>query len=476
MQGSDLEEQVILDLNDFEKAQHLFRAALSNDYKLIAYGGAIRGGKSYNVLGALVLLLRMYPGARAAIVRKDLPTLRTNTLPTCEKVFPSSLQLVNATTYKWEFPRVGSKPPSTIFFFPEGIKSDKELRRWDGLEVNYIFIDQLEEVHSKTLTKAIMRAGAYFIPSVPPHNQPKPKVFATLNPAQNWVKRKIYIPYQKDELPKGWIYIPAKLTDNPHVPQSYKDQLEDIRELDPLEYDRMVEGNWDYMDDGSMLYDLDAIGDIFENSFISLTASPANRYITADIAFDGNDSFVVLVWDGWRVIDILVLDKTEDTKVVEQEIRRLAELHHVPRSHIVFDGAGSGYYLKGYLKGARSFVGSSSPVPLGKAQRAATNDPRDLKKKYIVPQFRNLRCQAYYMIRPIINGYKMYIPADGELRERIEKELEAIRKLEGDKLAIIPKKEIKDLIGHSPDFADCISMRWYAGLHRSKKPKFKTHG
>ncbi len=68
------ETQLLFD--PFPKQLEFLEKALDKVAELVIYGGAIRGGKTFVSLGALVVLCKMYPNSRWAIVRKDLPTLK----------------------------------------------------------------------------------------------------------------------------------------------------------------------------------------------------------------------------------------------------------------------------------------------------------------------------------------------------------------------------------------------------------------
>jgi len=74
---------LLLNTEDFPKAAEFIDAVLSQKYRVICYGGAIRGGKTYNAVGALVLLHKQFPKSRSVIVRENLDVLRKNMLPTC---------------------------------------------------------------------------------------------------------------------------------------------------------------------------------------------------------------------------------------------------------------------------------------------------------------------------------------------------------------------------------------------------------
>jgi len=249
---AEIIENSLLDLTNFPAAQQFLHACLSGKYQVICYGGAIRGGKSFNGVGALTILHKLYPGSRSCIVRKDLEVLRKNTLPTCEKAIPSNfVEKFNASEYQWTFNN-GSK----MFFFPEGYEKDKEYKRWNGLEVNFIMMDQVEEMQLMAFEKALERVGSYFVSNA---TQPPPLIIITVNPTQTWIKQMMYDRWLAGDMPDGWLYIPAKMTDNPHVPDSFKESLQNLKKVNPIKYQRFVEGDWEIQDnvEGAFYKDFD---------------------------------------------------------------------------------------------------------------------------------------------------------------------------------------------------------------------------
>lgn len=229
----------IFKLDDFPKATQFFDAALTGDYRVIIYGGAIRGGKTFTSLGTLVMLHTIYPGSRSIIVRDNLSTLKINTLPSCEKVFPTAfIENYNASSFKWNF-----NNGSTTFFFGESIDRDPELDRWNGLEVNFILLEQAEELQKATFEKSLERVGSYVLPRG--LKQPPPIIMITVNPTQTWVKEFIYDKWKNDQLPDNWLYIPAFITDNPNIPDNYIESLKELKIANPVKYQRFVEGDWE---------------------------------------------------------------------------------------------------------------------------------------------------------------------------------------------------------------------------------------
>lgn len=213
-------------------------AAFDATLTFVLYGGAIRGGKTFALLGTFILLCLRYPGSRWAIVRKDGMVLEQNTLPAWDKIKPSNV----IKSYNGKTRVVTFFNGSQIIFFAENYHKDKELNRWRGLEVNGFGLEEINEIQQVSYHKAIERAGSWIIPDVPDHKQPPPTILATCNPTQGWVKELVYTPWKKGLLPRHMKYIPSTIFDNPHIPQLY---IENLKKLPRYEYEVMVMGNWD---------------------------------------------------------------------------------------------------------------------------------------------------------------------------------------------------------------------------------------
>jgi hypothetical protein len=224
----------------FPKQQEFLEAVFSEKYNFILYGGAIRGGKTFALLGLFILLSKVYPGSRWAIVRADLPTIKRNLYPSWEKIKPVNF----IKHHDKELHTVTFNNGSQLIFFPESYDTDKELNRWRGLEVNGFGFEEINECQRISLSKAFERAGSYIIKEA--KRQPPPIIVGTANPSFGWVKTEIYEPWANGTLNPSWHYIQSRIYDNipliteqPLYLQSLKDNL------NRFEYEVFVEGNWD---------------------------------------------------------------------------------------------------------------------------------------------------------------------------------------------------------------------------------------
>jgi hypothetical protein len=215
------------------KQDQAWAAIQSEKFNFILYGGAIRGGKSVWGLCSLLALCEIFKGSRWCVVRENTDRLRTTTIPSFLKLNPKGRLRQNPYEYHHH-------NGSTILFKGENIQKDPDLDAFKGLEVNGFLLEEINECQEQTLYKCFERAGSWIITDS--KYQPFPIILATCNPTNGWIKDLIYNPWRKNELPEKWIYIPAKITDNPYLPEEYKQSL---KNLPRYEYEVFVEGNWD---------------------------------------------------------------------------------------------------------------------------------------------------------------------------------------------------------------------------------------
>lgn len=231
----------------------------------------------------------------------------------------------------------------------------------------------------------------------------------------------------------AWDGVEAGILDKEEIEQAQKDLPSKVFKALYLAEEQESE---------DMLCTFDSIRDVFTNSFVT----GEQRYITADIAMQGSDKFILIVWQGWRVINIIEVAKCEADEI-ELLIKSTAEKYGVSRSNITYDADGLGSFLRGYLKGAKPFNNNATPF----------------EEKNSKVNYKNLKSQCGYFLASIINKKQMFIECECDQSE-IVKQLECLQSYKSDedgKIQLLPKKKIKELIGYSPDYLDAFLMRSY---------------
>ena len=394
----------------------------------LLYGGGAGGGKSFLGVMWLIEMCQSYPGTRWLMGRSKLKALKETTLNTFFDV-TKSLDITSQYNYNaqsgiiywWNGSEIILKD---LFFYP----SDPEFDSLGSLEITGAFIDECNQLVEKAwnIVKSRIRYKLDEFGLIP-------KIMGSCNPAKNWVYKRFYKPFKDGVLRKTRAFVQALLSDNPHVSKHYRDNLLD---LDKNSRARLLEGLWEYDSDPNALCEFENISNIWTNDFVK----KGKRYITADIALHGSDSFVVIVWEGWRILKIYKIDKIEPDEVVEF-IKDKANIFKVPRTHITYDADGLGSYLKGYLKNAVPFHNGGKPI---KGEN-----------------YENLKTQCAYRLAEFINENKLFSSVS-DFMELIIEELEQLKRHKADddgKKKMVRKKDIKAIIGRSPDLLDALLMR-----------------
>lgn len=402
---------------------------LKNDYTTeLLYGGGAGGGKSFLGVLWLIEMCQTYHGTRWLMGRSKLKALKETTLNTFFDV-AKSLEITEQYNYNaqsgiiywWNGSEIILKD---LFFYP----SDPNFDSLGSLEITGAFIDECNQLVEKAwnIVKSRIRYKLDEFGLIP-------KIMGSCNPAKNWVYMRFYKPFKEGVLRKTRAFVQALLSDNPYISKHYRDNLMD---LDKNSKARLLDGLWEYDDDPSVLCQFESISNLWSNEFVE----KGKRYITADIALHGSDSFVVAVWEGWRVIRLYKIAKIDPDEVVSF-LKQVAIEYKVPQSDITYDADGLGSYLMGYLKNAYPFQNGSKPM----------NEEN----------YENLKTQCAYKLAEKINKNEIYIAVD-DYQSLIIEELEQLKRKDMDKdgkKKMVGKKDIKTTIGRSPDLLDALLMR-----------------
>jgi len=460
----------------------------------LLYGGGAGGGKS--ALGTYWVLKNCfkYPGSRWLIGRAKLKNLKETTLLTLFEVM--NRQGITAGQYKYneQAGTITFRNGSLIFLkdlfqYP----SDRNFDSLGSMELTGAFVDECNQIVSKAwgIVKSRVRYRLNYychqcgrpnaadpdpekkqsgneVLSYDDNGEPNkwhcrgcgcitkgltPKILGSCNPAKNWVYATFYKPNKDGVLKPYRRFVQSLLSDNKYTPAVYRESL---LTLDSASIQRLLHGNWDYDDDPATLIAFARIVDLFTNEFIP-SGEPA---ITADVARYGSDKAVIGLWLGFRLMQVVVMDKSKTTELA-QAIRKLATDFKVPMSRIVVDEDGVGGGVVDQLPGCIGFLNGGRPMPSLEEIERAKREGREPKPE----NFENLKAQCYYLLAGCINAAGMYIAekaTTAEQRELIMQELGVIKRRDMDKdgpLRILSKDEVKEIIGRSPDYSDMMAQR-----------------
>lgn len=446
-----------------EKQKEAYRYWADGITKDIAYGGSKGSGKSY--LGCSLIFgdALMYPGTNYFIARKKLNDLRKFTVPSIHEVLHNFGISPNYYSFNGQDNVFTLVNGSKVFLLEaKWMPSDPLYFRFGSMQMTRGMIEEageFEEAAKNNLHASIGRWKNEEFGIIG-------KLIQTCNPAKNYLYRDYYKANKENKLPEWRKFIQALPQDNKKLPPGYLETLNDILSLNQKE--RLLKGNWEYDDDPAILIEYENIVNCFSNTHILPTGK---RYITCDAARFGTDKTIIIPWDGWKALGIKVYPRTKVTEIA-QYIKEMKAQYAVPMSNIIVDEDGVGGGVVDILS-CRGFVANSKPIVNKDAVKTDSKD-KNIPGIDTPENFDNLKSQCYFKLAADINNDLVDLSALKQYEDNITEELEQVKQKSVDsdlKKGVIPKDQVKELIGHSPDFSDTIMMRkWFDLFKVSSKP------
>lgn len=224
--------------------------------------------------------------------------------------------------------------------------------------------------------------------------------------------------------------------------------------------EQLLEGNWNVSNKNDA--DAPIQQDLANQTFTNDEMRNGDRWVTCDLADTGTDNFVAIAWDGFHILDVLILGRTTPRDNAEY-LKMFAGQYDVADSHIVYDGI-RGTYINDYIPDAVPFFSYYAPV--GLYSRLA----------------QRLKDECYLRLVEVIKrgelswadnlAYKVY--EHQKLKENITIQNEFLEEcsvvrftdMPSGKKRLFSKKEMNSKLGkgRSMDLLDPIAMRMYPVL------------
>lgn len=435
-------------INPTPKQHQAYQILQNKTTQYLLFGGGAGGGKSWLGCEWLLTNCYFYPGSRWFIGRKELKRLMSSSYITWLKVcrqhnIPASDWKLNGQYNFIEFTNGSRIDLLDLAYQP----ADPMYERFGSLEYTGGWIEEAEEIEFICFDVLKTRVGRFRNEEF---GQIPAKLLLTCNPTQNWLYRIFYKPFKSGGPMSTLAFVRSLYMDNPYTASTYGAQLNSIS--DPILRARLRDGLWEYTMDDLQLVSYDAILELFVNK-----VENGKRYLSADIARMGSDKIVYGRWRGFNLY--MIEEKTKQSlNTTESDIRDIMTRDGIPYNRAVVDEDGVGGGVVDHLYGINGFMGGRSALP----------DPISEIKGY----YKNLRSQCYYILADKINKHEIAISADvtESQRESIIEELQQIRRVDAASdapLQVVPKDDMKEALGRSPDYADTMMMRMYFELLKS---------
>lgn len=425
----------------------------------LGYGGAAGGGKTRLGCYLAITIGEMFPGSRGGIGRKELKNLRLTTMASFFEILKELGYGEKDYRYDGQNSVFHFKNGSQIYFLDTAESpQDPEYTRFGSLELTWAWIDESNETPEKAKSILKTRVGRKNL-----FNGKEVKSFwlETFNPNKGHVHRDYFKPWKEGTLPPYRAFIRALPGDNPHLPQAY---ITNLQRADRVTRERLLMGNFDFDDNPQKVMNYDAILDLTTNH---LPNNKRDKILIADIARFGGDKIVFGLFEGLQLYGLYVYTY----QGIDQTIRKMKEViveHGIGYMNVLADEDGVGGGVVDGMRGIKGFTGNATPLPVWDF----------VLGKQVPANYRNFRSQCYFKLGELVNNRHMAVKItrfetniEGYTVEKaisdLTEELDAIKqtdKSEDTKLSIIPKSEIKEILGRSPDFADIMMMRMFFEL------------
>lgn len=448
---------MIATLKTFAKQRKALRLLRDQQTNEVMYGGGARGGKSWIGNAWILMAAISMPGSAWLVAREELTKLRDTTLLTYHKVAGAlgakGEYTFNATSLTASFHN------GSVVFFREikWVPSDPEFDRLGSYDLTGAFIDEAQQIHPKAIS--VLRGRFSLLTGEAgddglPLWRTVPKMLFTCNPSKNWIYTDFYKPSVEGRLEPHKAFVVSLATDNPFLSEDY---LTNLRRSDAVTVARLLDGNFEYDDDPTVLVGYDAITQLLLHDAVA-----AGRHcLTVDVARFGADTTVIYRWLGFRMVERTVL-KNLAVPDVADAVKGKMRQHRILAGQVVIDDDGVGGGVVDLIPGCVPFVANS--VLLADPAAAKVRNPKTGKLEPPKENYDNLKSQcAFRMAGRMVRGEVFVYPeAVGTDWDRIAEELAQWKRLKPDsdgKLRLVPKTTMKAALGRSPDDGDNFLMR-----------------
>lgn len=435
--------ELTFDTQGNDRQKEVVRAWLNDEITHIVYGGSKGCAKSFTGVSLIFGDAFLYPKTRYFIARDTLTDLVKHTRPSIQEVFELWGVTDKMWSYNGQYNQYTLYNGSVILLLDAKFQpSDPEYTRFGSMQFTRGWYEEAGEADSG----AIQNLGASIGRWKNDEYKLTYKFLRTCNPSKKaHLYDDFYKKHKNGTIEDYKLFIQGYPQDNKKLPSGYLENLN--RTLSYNAKQRLLFGNWEYDDDPTTLCDYNAIKDCFTNTQANNVGA---AQISADLAMQGRDRFVAGSIKG-NVIKVAI-DKPKATgKSIEDDLTRLKHDNGVGNSNIVADSDGLGSYLGSYMVGIVEFHGGATAVD---------------KTTYF-----NAKTECAYKLAELINNRELHVICTDEQREVIETELGALKALDIDgdekRKRIISKEDMKEQLGHSPDYLDMLIMAMYFRIRKS---------
>lgn len=429
---------------------------LRDKKNLFILAGGAGSGKSFICLLLLHKLCLEFAPLRVGVFRKTTANLKNNTIPSYRRVLAETATESSVTLSECH---AVYKNGSEILFLWADTEKDPDCNNIKGLELSCALFEEVNQVEKKVFHTIRSRVGRWNsgikCPKTLQEADFKPFVLANCNPNNTWVKNDFYDPYVGGNLPENVYFQESLPTDNPKLSPEYIKMLETLPDEEKRRY---LHNDWYWAQSQNSLVSRELLDAAWVKSASDELFGEV--ILAIDPADEGADSTVFCYIRANFAFKFEVFDNLNEVKAAHLALLRARD-YGIKPYNIIVDSVGVGAGCLNTLLGegfpAVKFVGGESA-------------------SFALPfyDFKNKRAEAAWFLRESIHSGELKILEN----QRLKNEILAVKySVDNDKTIVLQqKKDIKKVLGHSPDIFDALMMANYHAKSIIPRPiKAITH-
>ncbi|MDX1365473.1 MAG: terminase family protein [Arenibacter latericius] len=272
----------------------------------------------------------------------------------------------------------------------------------------------------------------------------------------------------KMDLIKDFVFIEGSLVNNKKLIESDPNYIANIAMGTDEDRQRNILGCWNISStNAEIMVSRDKLNEAFEN----VPQRTGRMRMSVDVALQGSDNCVIVIWDGLHIVDVDARGYIETSKELQAIMNRYIDKYNIRESDIYYDAVGIGAILTDYKQ--------AFPVQ-PKSATVNGDESFDNFKSQIMWTFGNLLIEGRISIDDSVAYKRFNCGKRGKLtfKDILQHEITALRVNDSTgKTKMLPKKgtnSMKTILGHSPDFLEaCIYGIIWTLIRKKEKSKKK---
>lgn len=163
-----------------------------------------------------------------------------------------------------------------------------------------------------------------------------------------------------EDIIKSFTFYRGSMSENKAILDNNSGYVGSVAVMGGREAQANLEGNWNVDVDANL--DAPIPSDLANQVFMNDEKRNGDKWVTCDLADTGTDNFLAIAWDGFHIIDMLILGRTTPRQNAER-LQIFAASHGVADNHIIYDAI-RGTYINDYIPEAVPFVSYRHPMGL----------------------------------------------------------------------------------------------------------------